>query len=1578
MIEEEVKQVLFEYLLTDKDHLLLGYFRQSPDDINEPMNQAGKTVLDMAQQFGKDNLFEQLNQILTCHELNIEDDSDEDSVDSDDSDQPYENLDMLRSVHSLYNSVFNPQDKSTSQNSINSNEDTNKLQKIVDNFTATQLAQIHKQNRPSDTRKKVYNAIEKLILGRLSENEIIADSVLDYILTVKSLVHIYNLVADQKLDEKLQDFFNLRDLKIRGTRLDYCFASSLINTVLTELAGDNPHNVLMQNSLETLPGVDGAVETFRDLISGDPVSLSDNPRQFVRDQEGYIHSVHHYDEDYQRYQGLFAKGIEKLTPSTREEKAAIRKSNELWFVEDPRLGHTKLLPSTLQNWFVDNYDSFKELHEYVKQFEAYDKNNEAKVQFNALIEGLYAGGKKQGSGTEENAGEESTIAVANFTGWLNGFKEDCPNQYRRLMNATAYISNGKAGTLEKLEEKSLEEILFPILYPTQALKKDAFLLCSDQNGSNLKAFLEKQHIQSLFNGLNLSAVEPTTRSKYSLETLHGRMNYELKTKKILEVDQHILPAGYDGISIDAIQQLEEMTINEFHFIVSVLSQPGLAKIKGDFLSGKDKDSWQSALKVYKSEPVYLKEYLNFHQLQTHLMATYLQAPQARLDPYLVSRSIQQAMDESSNETPWISQLLKISKQIDGRFSFNDQRLPMLKAGEFLVHKTGGHKTQYKLVDRVRNISIDAPQNSGKPISAREVECEATDILRLRNPYNLKARRTDRVDINGDYVYEYPTSYDDEIIEDEIEAITDRYWWNEMATAWQQKCINSCKSCYTCREVVSNTEYNGEWRDRYGNLIARKIKQTKKNFKEDVFFSLHEHWQELSIGKEGQTEIPLTANIVRNASLVDYAIVTTNVDLFRQLVELGMPVNLRKLFNNSNQVMSRYMMQQIIKVLIQNKVKSLSIEELRHLFSECRRLNQPLLLSDIIELGLPVNDRAVNLRKDPKQIYRVDAQSYTSILDFALQTQNKSLISACINSYKMSTGNITTSISQLCDLYKRHPEIRVNHKEIIAKKMVDGLLRSSAYISNYTFQGVMNLSDALLGQLAKQASKEQLVQMSDNLIETFMLQSFLCRKLENTVAVFEKRQSVKPVLLRLLSTNQISGFQCSSLLKEIFSKPLLKNELLEMLCLPSSNPQALKLVSNRGAIIKLLNAISKFPKNEIDALSEKQIYTFLKLSVEVDSRALQINLESAFFSKIKDLEQASKDLLLKEVMKKGVVESVQTYFNNSARLANVDDIRISSTACRNAISYYLDLLKSNKGTMPTNVLLPLSQQAFERSDDGLLSKLINFGLSVTHQFNSPFARSTQLIDLAINNQKNKLLTTVVSKLEQVKGHNLAAQDTQYVPRLRETLLRAYLNGVAQGSKPLRKIDPSLLKTALQSAINTNNVADINFLIKQGANATECISQLTLKNAQLLPELLAQDQKACAELKSKFIAMYDAMYRTNAFINVCPFSFFRSAHRWQDKKPTLMDVVNYCKENPNSRSAKVFVTLLNHSQMLTSVEEVQDKTNLFQDLHKLSHNSSIFSSTHTDDATMQNEKSISDFIQQHQGSRSDVIAQAIGIK
>lgn len=178
-------------------------------------------------------------------------------------------------------------------------------------------------------------------------------------------------------------------------------------------------------------------------------------------------------------------------------------------------------------------------------------------------------------------------------------------------------------------------------------------------------------------------------------------------------------------------------------------------------------------------------------------------------------------------------------------------------------------------------------------------------------------------------------------------------------------------------------------------------------------------------------------------------------------------------------------------------------------------------------------------------------------------------------------------------------------------------------------------------------------------------------------------------------------------------------------------------------------------------------------------------------------------------------------------------------------------------------------------------------------------------------------------------------------------------------------------ALTAALLEQGVSPLPYL-QQSANQTAALPNIKI----LLSASPEQQQK----LSTLFVSAYNALYDTRAFLNVGIFSYFRAARRWRrDQQPNLDEIITYCQENPDSRSAQTLNALLKHAEVVVNPKQSEQALcDLFAELHQLSVDSSIFARTRITEKVADSLESIKAYTAEHQGSRSAEIAEALNIR
>ena len=923
MIDEKISSELQEYILLNNIEAIKEFFVNHPRYINEALNEQGTTILMFAIENCAEDIINTLLTLDVTPDLTLLNTHGETAQDI--------------SFKYGYTRIYELIEQSKSRVAVNKPSKGKLVSKeVLFEFFAELANDLIEPPIDEPNKHQLYLHLNALVNNAIDMRKASNEELFDIFLTAESLVDILEKSEENSVKQDLQIFFNQRDLSIRGTRLDYCYHQGLVNQNLSSLVTNlwqkqlendderpnSVYDILMFNSLLLLDQYTNTNADYFDVVELEQLSVPKNPRDFVRDLDGYIHIIYNNDDTANEY-GIIARALEKLVPkphpSTGELTAAAQKRQELWLCQDNRVKAEVTLDRGIVDWLSEQYQGAQELDSYVYQFEKAAKNNDVRQQINLLIAGLEAGGKKKGSGSEEYAGDESMLATSNFGEWLNKYKVDYPQNYANMMNIVVGLSNGKSGADQDYTDTTLEQILYPLIHTMEASKNNSASSCSDQNGSNLKTFIENREVSRQIDELNSDAATPITIKKPSeLEAIKAQIIDDINCKKSSKnlLQKSKLLTNPFPVSDELFYLLCDRSDDGYNFtykiyekLQSLFKIKGTAKIKQLLFNSRnlqgELDADYKALTV--SMDVLFDERLTdrqllslpYESLKAYIATINLHDLNHKTSSRVLTHSLQQAVDQPTSQQHWLDYLIDHGLSPYARISCNDLRFLQLQVGTQIVK--GATLIDYQIVERDES------------------------RIRIRPPEDLTPVNSGRVDHYGNVIYNYPVTYD-----------TDG--------------------------------------------------------KDDLWFDLKYHWQDLYIGKTGQysRRQKLMQPKLNHVSLINYAIITSNVELFKKLLDKGLAPEFSYLFNSNQQVVSKYMMIEIISNLAEKIPQTkLSLNVLLQLFSECKRLQRTDLITRLVKLGLDPNDYRVTMRL--KNSYR-----QVNLIEYALATNNQNLIRACID------------------------------------------------------------------------------------------------------------------------------------------------------------------------------------------------------------------------------------------------------------------------------------------------------------------------------------------------------------------------------------------------------------------------------------------------------------------------------------------------------------------------------------------------------------------------------------------------------
>lgn len=1357
----------------------------------------------------------------------------------------------------------------------------------------------------------------KAYVNSLNKGNINNAELFDLYITFQSLKLILADSDEQDIKPKLQELFNQRDLLIRGTNLDFCFYQGVVNRNLLILVNtvwqdelhssadlpNNEYDILMANSLK-LKGIQGELVSYSCPILIEDLSIPDVPSSYVRDNQGYIHRLYNeIDEDYNL--GIIPTAIKKISTA--------KKCSDLWLNEDPRLNTESQLADTLIAWLIDTHQELRIIHEYTYQFEKDAKNNNVLQQINALIDGLAAGGKKQGSGSEEYAGVEAVLATQKFSEWLMTYKHDYPDKYNKLMNLSVKISNGKSGLEKKLEDKTFEQIIYPVLYPREALEKNKHASCSDTNGSNLKVFCDVPEIVGEISLFNSNTNQPIVKkTPAEIEVLKNSAVSSMLNPRaycLSNISNH-LPSPYK-VSHHTLEYLallaqdnKIVNYNQIALYLKTLEQPGMVDVKSIFWEPTSIQNLSSSqlragfiglefindMDAFKN---YTPATLEFKSLKSYIAVKHQLG--SNIENELLELSLQQAIDLPISQEAWISHLLDLGLSPQSLVSFKDLNFRNLKVGEQVLIK-----------DRQIDYQIVA-------INGR--------YIRLRPPQDLAPIATGRYDYEGSQIYSYPTTYKTDGKDDiELDLI---YNWSSL-----QLGTTNARSSFLTPVQHHNVELiNYALINLNFNLLEKLIlKSTSINISMSMLFNKNHqvHSKELMFDLvkllfkcESHTSINFDAQVL-NALLTE-AIRLNEPSLIVKLVALGLnplskiTIKDSSYFNhynnyNYNQTNTisiidyafKYDYRDLITACVakgaktsntgwyaDNIPKGASIAYLKALkdnnnlkiidyysLHQCFKENQLLLTSFTNRYGtLPQDSSKLNLALTLAiTLFNLLSSTFKEAELNSIFINLTSLFEKVELNEHFKGIFSTIIINYLIEILIINSKININIDSLSSNLRNKLLLK---FIDNYQNTGDSELINsnicALICKVVSEKEMDFLEQLKKSEFRAFSILVNITKHTDRDPQVI--KVLVETLLPDITDINELVLLahqeQNKAILKALFEH----NHELKKITLSNGNDLLQDSLSCGTVDLVDFYINSGFANN----LANEQLPIILIDSLKLNSSNSFEILFSKYKSNLDDLTEETVNNLFITALANNKMNYVKILFNNNLRL-NKFDANTLLNISNSLIEQYLELLINKKEQLPPKICAVLAQKAQKNHATESIVKLISCGLSP----------DLTLLEYAFNSNSPKLLQTVITTLNDTHKDELCTAFKDVYDALYNT--RTILNG---------SFYPSFFRTP---------------------------------NRWLNKEMTLDD-----------------------IINYCkakPHS--RSAQSLQ----IVMKHIDVFINNQSSTKS-------------------ESKIELFKELHKLSMNSSIFSRTHITNDTTQTIESIIDYAQENKDSRTNVIATAIGI-
>lgn len=1090
MIDEAMRQELYSNILTEDYDEIIDFYRDNPREINTTVGEGGKNILMLAVEYNKLPLVKRLLALSPEPDLSLTDEAGLDVFD----------LASQVGASAIYQQLEKHKAKAHKASSQVPSLPSTLDNKAILSFYARLSYKLNRVQSAEPKRLALYLKLKELLESAHALDKASAVEVFDYLMVVNSLIEILNSSSEDEVKSKLQAFFNQRDRQIRGKALDFCFYQGLVNQSLVELVntlwqdelqtGDDipntPYDILMQNSL-ALKSVRGSVETFMDGLTLEELSIPADPQTFVRDLNGAVHRLYakpYPDEDAI---GVFPQAIGKV-------KAGERKREQIWFNEDMRSDLGMPLARTTVEWLANQSPAIKTLDDYLFEIEKQDKASQVRKEIMALIEGLQQGGKKGGDGTEEDAGPKSTLATAHFADWLAEYKQNFPKKYAQLMKISAPISNGKVGSEHRYETKTFEEIIFPVIYPAQALKRDKNLLCSDQNGSNLKHFMEHGKVIPQIDALDKSSVFVKPKSASDLEALEAAAvddaTGELKRTKDLAVFSDKLSIDFQP-SLNLLAWLCTLTHSDYpltyqhlEIIQKVLESPGALAVKNTLINPAVAPTgfsqalspevlWQApgivALLTIISNGAYdlaELEDLPFETLKAYITALYALDASFPISRTLLNTSLTQAISVESDERSWIQFLIDRGADCNHKVDFDDKRFPEAKVGQDIV--LGATQMDYRIVERDET------------------------TIRIRQP-----------EVSGF---------------DEVEE----------------------KDAF------------GRWHRTHKPRLTYE-----SDGKDDRLIDLRYHWHEVRLGKLEESPKKLVPSTLRQCSLMEYACVTEDTQLLKALVNKGVKINLDRLFDDQGQVFSKNMLVGVINTLADIKpTPKLSSALSLRLFKECKRLEKTELFYKLVPLGLELEHYQVTMqvtRKGNHSWYQQVQNESISLIQYALEKDNRNLIKACIDSGVILGGNAWFSkhISQAARAFYLGYLVELHSQKASSLEELERCFNDNVRaLSQYQYNLPEDLSEILFKlkliehSLALMSSvKQRYLDFKD--ATNYLFQLYASVQNDETASARFNQDIAKVIIDILVVTNQTLSFKKPGAMSQAVFQQLLTSLLDEL-------------------------------------------------------------------------------------------------------------------------------------------------------------------------------------------------------------------------------------------------------------------------------------------------------------------------------------------------------------------------------------------------------------------------------------------------
>lgn len=573
---------------------------------------------------------------------------------------------------------------------------------------------------------QLYHTTQSLIDSLITSTSLDEDECLDAYCTIQSLQGMLAERDGGDIKEKLSDLFKARDQFIQGTRLDYCYHQGLVNQALTELVRVIWHveltedtqlsvyDILMASSKSIIDST-GTEQRLFDFITYQEINLPHTAAHFVRDKAGLVHRLALLDEDGVTYVGLIARAVEQL-------RIAEKSQTPTWLVEDVRLGSYRTLQSEIVTFLVSRFPAFAALDTYMRQLQAQDKANEVKNKIRQLKDGLIAGGKKGGTGKEEVAGEEASLAVAEFSEWLNELRATNDDHYLTLMQ----MSDGRT---------TFQQIIYPLISPREASETQKFVDCVDSIGMKLEQFLEDAEIAQTLNGFSAEIQKMTKLSDRHLAELQTTAWQQVMVKDDSDLSARVstipLAEAFTS-SVGLATLLDKLntlgvayTYQDIAKVTTFFAkQPGLSELNNTLWQVHPRSGgyaratltelmhqypWLVALRFFQGAD--MKE-SNLQQLPFHSLKVFIAASLESgktIEQHWLLRSLQLAVRETHDQRAWFLYLLDNGLSPNATIQFEDCRYPEVCIGKRVEYQ---HKLiSYKVVARDENtVMLRAPNS----------------------------------------------------------------------------------------------------------------------------------------------------------------------------------------------------------------------------------------------------------------------------------------------------------------------------------------------------------------------------------------------------------------------------------------------------------------------------------------------------------------------------------------------------------------------------------------------------------------------------------------------------------------------------------------------------------------------------------------------------------------------------------------------------------------------------------------------------------------------------------------------------